>query len=140
MKFERAMTILARAKEIGQDRGIEVSVAIVDAAGHPVLVARGKEDAWHGPYMAQGKARLAAAFRRPTAALLESWAERPLYPQSLSGVLPFEVTLNPGGYPLFEDGECIGAIGVGGSNPENDDAVAAATVAALGLGGVRKGK
>jgi glc operon protein GlcG len=139
MDFERAMTILTRAKQIGAERGVEASVAIVDAAGHPVLVARGKADSWHGPYMALGKARLAAAFRRPTAALLENWADRPLYPQSLSGVFPFEVTLNKGGYPLFEGGECIGAIGMGGSSPDSDDMLAKATVEACGLLGTRKG-
>jgi glc operon protein GlcG len=130
--FERAMTFLQTAKAIGAEKGVEVSVAVVDAAGHPVLVARGKKDAWHGPYMAQGKARLAAAFRKSTAVLMKQWADRPMYPMSLSEVLPFGVTLNPGGYPIFENGECIGALGVGGSSPDSDDDVARRTVETLG--------
>jgi uncharacterized protein GlcG (DUF336 family) len=81
--------------------------------------------------MAMGKARLAAAFRKPTAALLERWTERPLFAESLNAVIPGGVTLNKGGYPIFENGVCIGAIGVGGGSPERDDAVARATVAAL---------
>jgi uncharacterized protein GlcG (DUF336 family) len=137
MSFERAVTFLETAKSIGAQRGVEVSVAIVDAAGHPVLIARGKEEAWHGTYMATGKARLAAAFRKPTAELIEQWADRPMYPLSLNEVLPFGVTLNKGGYPIFEDGRCIGALGVGGSSPDSDDEVARATIEALGAAGKR---
>lgn len=136
--FKRAMAFLETAKAIGAERGVEVSVAIVDAAGHPVLVARGKAEAWHGPYMATGKARLAAAFRKSTAELVEQWADRPMYPLSLGDVLPFGVTLNKGGYPIFDGGECIGALGVGGSSPDSDDEVARKTIEALGAAGTRK--
>ncbi|MGE0744678.1 MAG: heme-binding protein [Rhodospirillales bacterium] len=132
MDFERALVILQRAKEIGRAHGVEVSVAVLDAAGHPVLVARGKPDAWHGPYMATGKARLAAAFRKPTAQLMEQWEGRPLFAQSLSDVLPGGVTLNKGGYPLFDGAQCVGAIGVGGASPDTDDLVARTTVEAVG--------
>jgi glc operon protein GlcG len=130
--FETGRKFLDKAKAIGASKGVEVSVAVVDAAGHPVVVARGKAEAWHGPYMAAGKARLAAAFRKPTIKLIEQWTERPLYAMSLTSVIPGGVTLNPGGYPIFENGECIGAIGIGGSSPAADDEVARLTVEALG--------
>jgi glc operon protein GlcG len=129
--YELAMTFVTTAKALGAESGTEVSVAVLDAAGHPVVVARGKADAWHGPYMATGKARLAAAFRKPTAQLLEQWADRPLYPMSLTDIIPGGVTLNKGGYPIFADGECIGAIGVGGSSPDVDDDIARRTVEML---------
>ncbi len=132
MDFEKAMKFLETAKSIGREKGIEVSVAIHDAAGHPVLVARGKADSWHGPYMAMGKARLAAAFKKSTAKLIEQWKDRPLYPMSLTEIIPGGITLNPGGVPIFEDGVCIGAIGCGGSSPEGDHEVARKTVEALG--------
>jgi uncharacterized protein GlcG (DUF336 family) len=132
MDYEKAMVFLLKAKEIGAAKGVEVSVAILDATGHPVLVARGKKEAWHGPYMAQGKARLAAAFRKSTAKLMDQWEGRPMFPISLGEVIPGGVTLNKGGYPIFENGDCIGAIGVGGSSPDTDDAVAKETVEALG--------
>ncbi len=131
MEFEKAARFMEKAKALGAEKGVEVSVAILDAAGHPVLIARGKAEAWHGPYMAAGKARLAAAFRKPTAQLLEQWADRPLFPQSLIDIIPGGVTLNKGGYPIFENGVCIGAIGVGGGAPDIDDAVARATVEAF---------
>jgi glc operon protein GlcG len=122
VEFEKALDYVLRARAIAKERGLNVSVAVHDTAGHPVAVARGKS--WHGPYMAMGKARLASAFRKPTAQLMEQWKDRPLFPQSLTTVLPGEITLNPGGYPIFEDGEFIGAIGVGGGSPVQDDLVA----------------
>ena len=132
MDYRTAMTYVEAAKRIAAERGGECSVAVLDAAGHPVVIARGKPDAWHGPYMAAGKARLSAAFRKSTKALLEQWADRPLYPMSLTEIIPGGVTLNPGGYPIFVNGECIGAIGVGGGSPKYDDDIARQTVEALG--------
>lgn len=132
MDFEKAMTFVTTAKAIAAERGGTASVAIVDAAGHPVVIARGKPDAWHGPYMASGKARLSAAFKKPTKDLIEQWKDRPLYPISLGDIIPGGVTLNPGGYPIFDGKECIGAIGVGGGTPEVDDRVARETVEKLG--------
>ena len=126
MEYEQALTYLQRAKALGAERGLAVSVAIHDPAGHPVLVARGRTTAWHGPYMAMGKARLAAAFRKPTADLCAQWADRPMFGQSLTEIIPGGVTLNKGGYPIFENGEMIGAIGVGGGSPDQDDAIARA--------------
>lgn len=126
MDTDLALELIATGRRIAADRGLTVTVAVVDAAGHPVALARGKN--WHGPYMAFGKARLSAAFRKPTSQLMEQWADRPLFAQSLTAVIPQGVTLNPGGYPVFDGDECIGAIGVGGSSPENDDLVARLTV------------
>ncbi len=125
METDLALDIVATARRIAAEHGLTMTVAVVDAAGHPVALARGKN--WHGPYMAFGKARLSAAFRKPTRRLLEDWADRPLFAQSLTEVIPQGVTLNPGGYPVVIDGECIGAIGLGGSSPDNDDLIARLT-------------
>ena len=132
MNYETARTFLDKAKAVGAARGVEVSVAIVDSAGRPVLVARGKPEAWHGPHMASGKARLAAAFRKPTIVLMKQWEDRPLFPMSLTAVIPEGVTLNPGGYPIYENGVFVGAIGVGGGSPKTDDEIARVTVEELG--------
>ena len=132
VNYDRALEIMLQAKQVGKDHGLEVSVAVVDAAGHPVLVARGRETAWHGPYMAVGKARLSAAFQKPTDSLMEQWKDRPMFPLSLTEVIPGGVTLNAGGHPIFRDDECIGAIGIGGGSPANDGKIARLTVEAIG--------
>lgn len=126
IETDSALELIASGRLIGHSRGLDVTVAVVDAAGHPVALARGKN--WHGPYLALGKARLAAAFRKPTADLLEQWHDRPLFAASLTSVLPGGVTLNPGGHPLIDaDGNCLGAIGVGGGHPDEDAEVARLT-------------
>ncbi len=132
MNYDRALEIMLKAKQVGEEHGLEVSVAVVDSAGHPVVVARGRETAWHGPYMATGKARLSAAFRKPTDALMEQWKDRPMFPLSLTEVIPGGVTLNAGGHPIFDGEECIGAIGIGGGSPANDGKIARLTVETMG--------
>ena len=128
VQTERALRLIAVGRRLAAERGMVATIAVSDAAGHPVALARGRS--WHGPYMAMGKARLAAAFRKPTAELIERWKERPLFPQSLVSVLPGEITLNPGGYPLFEGEEFVGAVGVGGGTPTADHELSAAIAAA----------
>jgi uncharacterized protein GlcG (DUF336 family) len=124
LDYERARVYLDRALAIAKERGVIVTVAVSDEAGHPVALARGKH--WHGAYMAIGKARLSAAFRKPTKDLLEQWKDRPLFPMSLVDTFPGGVTLNSGGCPLVENGTFVGAIAVGGGSPEQDDEIARA--------------
>ena len=128
MQTDRALRLIELGRRLAAERGMVATIAVADAAGHPVALARGRS--WHGPYMAMGKARLSAAFRKPTADLIERWKDRPLFPQSLVSVLPGEITLNPGGYPLFEGDEFVGAVGVGGSTPTDDHELSAAIAAA----------
>lgn len=132
MDTDEALELIALARSMASERGITATVAVSDSSGHPVALARGGK--WHGPYMAMGKARLAAAFQKPTADLLEQWADRPLFPQSLVEILPGGVTLNPGGYPIIVEGTCIGAVGVGGSSPENDHELAKSATEAFVVG------
>lgn len=131
MEPELALDIIHRARQLGREHNLQVTVAVHDAAGHPVALLRGSAQRWHGPYMAMGKARLAAAFQRPTAELIEMWRDRPMFPASLIEIIPGGVTVNPGGHPIFQDGECIGAVGVGGGSPDQDGLVARLTVEAL---------
>ena len=138
MDTDFALELVAKARAIGKERGLIMTVAVVDAAGHPVALARGKN--WHGPYIAFGKARLAAAFRKPTGVLLQQWADRPLFAQSLTEVIPGGVTLNPGGYPVFDGDSCIGAVGVGGGSPDEDDLVAQLAVEAIAARTTANGK
>lgn len=131
MEFERALEFVTTARAVGAEHGITPTVAVHDAGGHPVLVARGTPTKWHGPYMAMGKARLAAAFQKPTDELVDRWGDRPLFPTSLVSVIPGGVTVNPGGHPIFDAEVCVGAIGVGGGAPDVDALVARITVERL---------
>jgi uncharacterized protein GlcG (DUF336 family) len=128
LEVELALEYATTARRIGREHGITATVAVHDPGGHPLVVLRGSAAKWHGPYMAMGKARLAAAFQRPTAELCERWESRPFFPMSLTEIIPGGVTVNPGGYPIFVADRCVGAIGVGGGAPGTDDTVARLTV------------
>ena len=123
MDAEQALELVLHTRAAASERGVNATVAVHDDAGHVLAVVRGKR--WHGPYMAMGKARLAAAFAKPTKDLVAQWADRPLFPTSLVEIIPGGVTVNPGGVPLFRDGVCVGAIGVGGGSPQTDHEIAA---------------
>ena len=107
MDVERALELVHNARAIAAERGINATVAVHDDAGHPLVVVRGKR--WHGPYMAMGKARLAAAFAKPTKDLVAMWADRPMFPASLVEIIPGGVTVNPGRRPRCSLMACASA-------------------------------
>jgi uncharacterized protein GlcG (DUF336 family) len=91
------------------------------------------DDAWVGSIdIAIKKAKTAVFFGMPTGAIGKlSQPGGSLYgiEHSNEGLITF-----PGGLPIVdEDGVLVGAIGVSGSSVENDEAVAQAGVAVLGV-------
>ena len=73
-----------------------------------------------------GKARTAAAFRRPSQALETMIPNRPAF-MSVSE----EYVLMEGGVPIVVDGVTLGAVGVSGVQASQDAQIAAAGVAGL---------
>jgi uncharacterized protein GlcG (DUF336 family) len=110
---------VARAAEMG----VDMNIALVDSGGHLVQFCR-MDDAWLGSIdVALKKARTAAMFRMPTAAIGEiSQPGGPVYGIELSndGVVSFG-----GGLPITDDtGRAIGAVGVSGGTVDQDIVVA----------------
>jgi uncharacterized protein GlcG (DUF336 family) len=76
------------------------------------------------------KAFTSAMFVLPTKGLAEkAQPGEPFYGIQVSN--QGRVMIFPGGIPLKQDGQCLGAIGVSGGDNAQDQAVAEATVAAL---------
>lgn len=108
---------------------VPVSIAIVDAGGHLKAFDRADGAKLGGVDIAIRKARTAQLFELPTGALGED---------SQPGGALFNIELTngglvtfPGGIPLIADGALIGAIGVSGGTPDEDEHIATAGVAAL---------
>ena len=76
--------------------------------------------------VAMDKARSAAVFRRPSKELEDQVRDGRFGALQLAG----GVTLQ-GGVPLMVDGQAVGAIGVSGETPDEDEAVALAGAHAL---------
>ncbi|GIF63485.1 PduO protein [Asanoa ishikariensis] len=119
----RTTAAMRKAAELG----VAENIAVVDAGGHLVHFAR-MDGAWLGTIdIAIKKARTAALFERPTAAIGEvSQPGGELYNVELTngGLVTFG-----GGLPIIADGHVIGAVGVSGGGISEDTAVAEAFLA-----------
>lgn len=125
-----AERMLAAAEARATELGAAVAIAIVDEGGQLKAFHRMDGLASAVPIdLSQMKAYTAASFRTPTQMLAESNLDNPARMASIPNVP--RVTLMAGGYPITEGEVLIGGIGVSGSSPENDVAIAEAGVAAL---------
>lgn len=126
LTLEQAERIIKGAQEKARELGIAVSVAVVDAGGHLIALSRMDGARFLSPDITRGKAFTAAAFQRETAQL----AQIPFFasgPQVAGGTI---VAL-PGGIPIREGDEVVGAVGVGGGTSEQDVECAQAGIARL---------
>ena len=103
-----------------------MAIAVVDDGGHLVYFERIDGTQFGSVDIAIGKARTAAAFKRPTKALEDALnAGQP-------AILSFPNTLpRDGGLPILYDGKVIGGIGVSGGKSSEDAQVAKAGTDAL---------
>jgi uncharacterized protein GlcG (DUF336 family) len=100
-----------------------VTISIVDSGGHAVMLQRLDGSHLASIRMAEGKARTAVEFRRPTKALEDVMAAGGV------GLKYFAVRgamLVDGGVPIVVDGKIVGGIGVAGVNATEDAQVAQA--------------
>jgi glc operon protein GlcG len=102
-------------------------VAVVDNDGLPIVIERMDDAAVPGGvYLAPGKARTAALFRRPSSALEDA----------INGHRPAAATargfvMMAGGLPITVDQQIVGAIGVSADTPDHDVVIAKAGLSAL---------
>jgi uncharacterized protein GlcG (DUF336 family) len=114
----------ARARELG----FLVAVAVVDDAGHLVACQRMDGALWITPDIARAKANAAAGFRASTKELEERFSgARQLFATSVAGLDGYQFVFGRGAVPLVEGGAIVGAVGVSGAVPaDNDHAIAEA--------------
>src|SRR5258706_10832178 len=129
-----AKKMMATAIAAAEKSGIAISVAIVDAGGHLILLERMDGGRFHTLHSATVKAVCAASNKRPTSA-------RGAQAQELDTVHALGLALAAGaerwtamegGCPVIVEGECIGGVGVSGGNFEFDERVAREAVESIG--------
>jgi uncharacterized protein GlcG (DUF336 family) len=113
-------------------QGVRVNVAVVDAAGLPVAFARMAGAPLHSVEIASDKAYTAASFGLPTGAWHAALASHSEAVRQGLVLRPRFVAFG-GGLPIVEHGARIGGIGVSGGSEAQDEAIAHAGLAALGL-------
>lgn len=118
-------TVMAAAIAKATENGWGSSIAVVDNAGR-LLAFHRTDGAPIGTIdTAIGKATTAIMFKAPTAMISQMVSQNPGM-----ATVPGVVAL-PGGYPIVQNGQVIGAIGVSGGMAGEDDIIAKAGMAAL---------
>jgi uncharacterized protein GlcG (DUF336 family) len=129
--MKQAYQVAGAAQAKADDIGQPMNVAIVDAGNN--LLAFGRMDgAWLGSIqIAMDKAFTARAFDMPTQEL-EPMAQpgQPLF--GINSTNGGRVVIFRGGIPLEANGEIVGAIGVSGGTPAQDQQCAKAGAGATG--------
>jgi len=130
--IENAELAIQAARKKAQELGTQMCIAVVDSGGNLKAFYR-MDDAWVGSIdVSIKKAKTALFFGMPTGEIGKlSQPGKPLFgiEHSNDGLITF-----PGGLPIVDkDGVMMGAIGVSGSTVENDNTVAAAGVAVVGV-------
>jgi uncharacterized protein GlcG (DUF336 family) len=132
--LEKAEKAIAAARKEAISLKTKMCIAVVDSGANLRAFVR-MDDAWVGSIdIAIKKAKTACFFTMGSGELGElSQPGMPLYgiEHSNNGLITF-----PGGLPILQNNELIGAIGVSGSSVENDYKVAEAGVKALGESGI----
>jgi len=117
----------ARAREFG----CQVSIALVDSAGHLVAFERMMAPyAWATAGIAIAKATSAVMFNQSTSDISRWAGEIPGFASSMASMTQGKFIMAPGGWPIRgPNGVTIGAIGISGGNaPGRDDDIARAGV------------
>ena len=126
LDLARRLLEAAEAEAAAQD--LELSLAIVDAAGHLVALHRMDGADWITPDVAYGKAWTAAAYRAPSAAQGDKAKDLVAFAGAISAATAGRYTPQIGGLPIVVDGEPIGAMGASGATGQEDEAVVRAAL------------
>ena len=121
-----AKKIMASAIARAEEAGVAVSVAIVDAGGHLMLLERMEGGRFHTVHSATTKAVCAASNRGATGAKgAQGQALDVAHAVGLAlAAGPERWTAMEGGWPVMAGNECIGAVGVAGGDWQFDERVA----------------
>ena len=120
-----AKKIVAAAEAEAIKRGATVVIAVVDDGGHLILLERLDDTQVASVDVAIGKARTASIFRRPSKVFEDQIRDGCVAALALPGATPLQ-----GGIPILVDGKVVGAIGVSGNSPQEDEDIAKAGAAA----------
>jgi uncharacterized protein GlcG (DUF336 family) len=122
---------LDRARELGLK---PLTIAVLDAGGHLVAFKRQDRSGILRPDIAQGKAWGALGMGLGGRALAQRAEMAPAFFTSLASVSHGRIIPVPGGVLIRAgDGDIVGAVGISGDLPDNDEACAVFGIERVGL-------
>jgi uncharacterized protein GlcG (DUF336 family) len=119
LTLDVAKRIGTAAEAEAKKRGATVVIVIVDDGGHILLLERLDDTQVASVDVGIGKARTAAIFRRPSKVFEDQVRDGRVAALALPGATPLQ-----GGIPITYEGKVIGAIGVSGNTPQEDEDIA----------------
>jgi len=119
LTLEVAKKIAAASEAEAKKRGATVVIVVVDDGGHMLILERLDDTQVASVEVGIGKARTAAIFRRPSKVFEDQVRDGRVAALALPGATPLQ-----GGVPIEFEGKVIGAIGVSGNTPREDEDIA----------------
>ena len=126
LTLEVAKAIAAAAEAEAVNNGWKVTIAIVDDGANLLYLERLDGAHIASADIAQGKARTAMRYKRPTKALEDAVAGGRTALVAVQGITPLQ-----GAVPIVHEGSVIGAIGVSGVLSSQDEQIATAGASML---------
>lgn len=122
LTLDQAVDSIDRGMAKARELGFLVAIAVVDDAGHLVACHRMDGALWVTPEIARAKANAAAAFRASTGDLESRFGgTRQLFAGNVAGLDNYQFVFGRGAVPLVQDGRIVGAVGVSGAVPADND-------------------
>jgi glc operon protein GlcG len=127
LTLEAARKMVAAAETAAEHHHLRGVIAVCDDGGWPILIERMDNPAYTASVeLAPEKARSAALFKKPTAALETAIDQGRIAAVTARGFIEMQ-----GGLPIIVDGQVIGGIGASFDTPQHDVEIAQAGLAAL---------
>jgi glc operon protein GlcG len=126
LSLEAAEKVASAAAMEAKKRNATVVIVVVDDGGYPLVLKRLDDTQVASVDVGIGKARTAAIFRRPSRDFEEQIKNGRVASLVLPGATPLQ-----GGLPLIIGEKVVGAIGVSGNTPQEDEDIAKAGAAAF---------
>ena len=121
LTLDGAKRIAAAAEQKAKADGARVVIAVVDEGGNLLLLQRLDDTQVASVNVGIDKARTAAIYRRPSKVFEDQVKNGRVSALALHGAVALQ-----GGIPIVVEGKVIGAIGVSGETPGQDEDIARA--------------